>query len=428
MSHHRCCCGGTPPAGEWWLHLVSCDCAIVVFTKTRAGDFTCAPTGPPPIGTVLREKTVGNLNPIQPGGCWTVVDILDERPLPIPQFVPETGVDNFEEACRSSCDDEACVDYTGDCPPCPWDLCDGWQTTDAGACGYIRRHAFINRLVAVASAELRLTFQYRFVNLGFYANFPIGTVMTGRDATIVYDATQWTVFDWGGSAPVFVNRTLILTARMQYAEYGPLTGAGCSFDRNITIGQTVTDEAEWFNGPCGLLAPIPQDPIQCGTDPTRLAYGTHGIAEVFGQCPDYANCVAPAAANTMLSREYVGNVLPDDGTCYQQLTSFENHENTIGGNGCGRRLDQVETEDRLFRPWIFTRTTKTWFEESDTYAGCTTGGPRTQEYWKTNFQGAIGGRGWWSCNPSGLIVPATVDPRVAGLTQEANTPRGCCGQ
>ncbi|MCL4221051.1 MAG: hypothetical protein KJZ65_06750 [Phycisphaerales bacterium] len=446
----QCCCGAEGPAN--WIQVVSCDCGYTRFVPVADEYFSCSPEGkgPPPIGSVLREAV--DSEGLQPGGCWTVVDHWDAPP-----DGAATMANVFEPTCVSGCSDESCVDYSSSCPACDWHICNGWQNADAGDCGYISKHAYIGRLVALAVGEMSLQFQYRF--------WTGGVLQSARDCLATYDALQWTVWDWTAGAPAFVSQTLQLTTRMQYSESGPSHGAGCSFDQSININATITDDADWYATTCGDIPGILVDPVVCGDEPIKLAYSTHAFSEVFGACSAYTSCVNPAVAAIMFSREYVENVLPQDGSCLEEETVYDHHENTIGGNGCGVSLDQVETATRYFRPWMFTRTSRTWAEDRDDYGGCTTGGPTDREWWRTRFSGAISGRAFWllcdelpaslMARPSGLVVPkqprvlparlskfrdgskgrsvasatkVPMDPRVTGLTAEANTPRGCCGR
>lgn len=388
-----CCGGGGPTDPQYWIELVSCQCGYVRYMQVGDGWFSCSPAdgGPPPIGTVLRAY---DSNDFEPGACWEVTDHLDALPDGAP-IMP----DDLEFQCTNGCADARCRDISVGCPPCPWDLCNGWQDWASNQCGYVTRHAYIRRLVAMAVGEQSLAFQYR-----FWRN---GVQDSARDATITYNAMQFTTWDWDTNTnqPVFVNQTLQLVARMQYAEYGPSHGAGCSFDKTVTVSATNNVEGQWFNTVCGPLPPILSDPIRCGDEPTRLAYFPHGIVEPFSQCPEYQACVNPAVSAIFTASAYVDNQLPDDGTCLQDVVVSSQHENTIGGNGCGRILDRTVTDTRYFRPWIFTRTRRQWDETGDTYGGCGTTQP-DHTYWNIQYTGSISGRGWWRVcgEPSGNVA------------------------
>lgn len=396
------CCDQQPP-GEcrWWLELTSCDCAMVVLACAPDNYFTCQPPegGPPAIGTVVRQFNEEWTQPPYLGGCWQITDVFEQDPDPHPHRIPHVGIGNFEPACMDNgCDDVRCVDYGNTCPPCPWDICDGWQSTHPFDCGFITRHAYIRRMVSLAYFQLSLQWTYRAINRGFYAQ-PIGTLMQGHDLLATCEARQYSIWDWNFNTGQieFKSRTLFLDARFQFSAFGVLTGDGCEFDRSISVAGTVQDEFEQFNGPCGPIYPIQTTPIRCRDDPTMLAQFAWGPDELFAQCPGYAACSNPAIW-PLIGDTNVRNNLAQ-GQCQQSLTVVDQHTNTIDGQGCGEIIDRVHTEDRYFRPWNFTRTTVRRDHAVQRFSACGTGSPGVEENYSGSFLGAISGRAWWYlCN------------------------------
>lgn len=392
------CCAGPPGECRWWLQLVSCDCGMTVLSCAPDGYFSCQPAegGPPPIGTVVRQFDEEWTDPPYLGGCWQITDVFEQDPDPHPHRVPHVGIGNFEPQClEDGCDDATCVDYSNTCPPCPWDICNGWQSTHSNDCGYISRHAYIRRMVSLAYFQFSLQWTYRVVNLGFYAQ-PIGTLMQGHDLLTTCEARQYSIWDWNFNTGQieFKRRTLFLDARFQYSASGVFTGDGCSLDKSLTIASTIEDEFGQFNGPCGPLYPIQANAIRCRDNPTLLAQFAWTPRELFEQCSEYQACVDPAIW-PVIGDTNVFNGLPQNGQCQENLTVLDVHQNTIGGDGCGLILDRVHTEERYFRPWNFTRTTVRRDHAADRFSACTANGPGLRETYSGSFLGAISGRAWW---------------------------------